>query len=755
MEDMEIDQIVDVLDTPDRSTSEHVIRGKHVNSGLADKKSMNELRGRDWPTAENGNGRRLVIRPQKHSNSDNEIKNCSNSFAVSEPKKYCALQSVSLFRRAYADKNLSQEPRHSNEVKKMEKGKAICTKIPSKSSFQVDVDVLDLTEENGQFQTLKTAFPDCRLKGNGTKMRGQKASSESSSLHFTLDSPVKCGNDIMGKEKINHIVSKGPGLALDRGKRVDLSGDSQHQNEKQIYLASHPFLSPSVNMQKRLVQNGCISPHNIATRAKQSEQNGGTSINVAKDNADSEISSNTPFLVDISDIVSEEKSRDRVKGKGVLVNPSTSNLHDATIHPPSRNPRIIDEDADGASHTIRHGFGCSGGLAGWRTTHDHLRNTMQTLPGVLRQSNNRVERGEAQSSESNRALYSHPEDHLAQATSLIVSEPDRVTGAHPAAITLNKRQRKRGLTLRNHTEGSKSVSCDSELVFLHSYGESSNPRIQIQQPKGMLDTEVIELSPETRHAFCANDTSNNGSDARARQVEADEILALELQEQLYHEELAVGGSEMDEHLAWGLQHEEEVFPTSVGSHLVSHPRWSSHTVRNPRSRSYQNPPNRRAQAQVPVSNRMARRSHILSQSPRPRVSTRGRSVRFPFHMDLDMRLDILEAFEGAVGDISDMGMADDIFQVQRDFNENDYEMLLALDDNNHRHAGASGNQINSLPQTTIQTNTFEEACAICLETPTMGETIRHLPCLHKFHKGCIDPWLRRRTSCPVCKSSAI
>ncbi|XP_056690863.1 E3 ubiquitin-protein ligase SDIR1-like [Spinacia oleracea] len=78
-------------------------------------------------------------------------------------------------------------------------------------------------------------------------------------------------------------------------------------------------------------------------------------------------------------------------------------------------------------------------------------------------------------------------------------------------------------------------------------------------------------------------------------------------------------------------------------------------------------------------------------------------------------------------------------------------MLLALDENNHTHLGASIAHIANLPESTVHNDNCE-VCSICLETPAIGDTMRHLPFLQKFHKDCIDPWLRRRRSCPVCKS---
>ena len=31
-----------------------------------------------------------------------------------------------------------------------------------------------------------------------------------------------------------------------------------------------------------------------------------------------------------------------------------------------------------------------------------------------------------------------------------------------------------------------------------------------------------------------------------------------------------------------------------------------------------------------------------------------------------------------------------------------------------------------------------------------GELVRTLPCFHLYHQGCVDTWLVRRDSCPVC-----
>eukprot|EP00761_Pharyngomonas_kirbyi_P013193 gb/GECH01013220.1/.p1 GENE.gb/GECH01013220.1/~~gb/GECH01013220.1/.p1 ORF type:complete len:310 (+),score=60.79 gb/GECH01013220.1/:1-930(+) len=152
----------------------------------------------------------------------------------------------------------------------------------------------------------------------------------------------------------------------------------------------------------------------------------------------------------------------------------------------------------------------------------------------------------------------------------------------------------------------------------------------------------------------------------------------------------------------------------------------------------------------------------------------------------------------------------------RDFDENDYEALLALDDNEDQqfYSGASRNDIERLPtfripssttkkdtshqreQQTSQRDTNEDysnpddigtesrerwnseeihvpieqnnvqecdeelkermlqqQCSICLDQYDEGDIVITLPCLHQYHRDCVVHWLEMKAICPICKSN--
>jgi len=45
----------------------------------------------------------------------------------------------------------------------------------------------------------------------------------------------------------------------------------------------------------------------------------------------------------------------------------------------------------------------------------------------------------------------------------------------------------------------------------------------------------------------------------------------------------------------------------------------------------------------------------------------------------------------------------------------------------------------------------ERKCMICLEAFAVGDPVRTLPCLHRYHQSCVDEWLSRSRECPICK----
>ncbi|GFY80400.1 RING/U-box superfamily protein [Actinidia rufa] len=72
--------------------------------------------------------------------------------------------------------------------------------------------------------------------------------------------------------------------------------------------------------------------------------------------------------------------------------------------------------------------------------------------------------------------------------------------------------------------------------------------------------------------------------------------------------------------------------------------------------------------------------------------------------------------------------------------------------------GLPGDSVKRLPKIKVTNNNNVDAsgekasCSVCLQDFQVGETVRSLPhCHHMFHLPCIDKWLVRHGSCPLCR----
>ncbi|XP_041022830.1 NEP1-interacting protein-like 1 [Juglans microcarpa x Juglans regia] len=72
--------------------------------------------------------------------------------------------------------------------------------------------------------------------------------------------------------------------------------------------------------------------------------------------------------------------------------------------------------------------------------------------------------------------------------------------------------------------------------------------------------------------------------------------------------------------------------------------------------------------------------------------------------------------------------------------------------------GLPGDSVEKIPKiiitknNNIDTSGEEVSCSVCLQDFQLGETVRCLPhCHHMFHLPCIDKWLLRHGSCPLCR----
>lgn len=82
-------------------------------------------------------------------------------------------------------------------------------------------------------------------------------------------------------------------------------------------------------------------------------------------------------------------------------------------------------------------------------------------------------------------------------------------------------------------------------------------------------------------------------------------------------------------------------------------------------------------------------------------------------------------------------------------------MALMAEEGQQRSNAAGAADIAALPTHTLaHTEALgnQTCCPVCIDDFKDGDDLKTLPCLHIYHNHCIDSWLERDNSCPVCKT---
>ena len=83
-------------------------------------------------------------------------------------------------------------------------------------------------------------------------------------------------------------------------------------------------------------------------------------------------------------------------------------------------------------------------------------------------------------------------------------------------------------------------------------------------------------------------------------------------------------------------------------------------------------------------------------------------------------------------------------------------LVPIIDENGDNKVRATDKEIiNNLPETQIEDvnklDSEKKNCVICLEDFKNKDKSIILPCIHLFHKNCINNWLKSKNICPICK----
>ncbi|KAK9140692.1 hypothetical protein Scep_010373 [Stephania cephalantha] len=468
----------------------------------------------------------------------------------------------------------------------------------------------------------------------------------------------------------------------------DFSCDTKQTPEKSFSRSLQYVASPRINGQKKLVRNGLISPSNIAKASHSIQNNVSNSVNgnhgpnkadmIQRMKGKGVIDAFSPAkdyelesrsiditkgkgVMEASDLANMCEV-DRTKGKGIMVDlipPKDHEEKTKILHTSSRSLLSPVEEVGRNGEALSH----LKEVGGWRST----RNRSKIMPSMLSNELGNLSREKDNDSHllhknrvginSNvrgRNIGSKSEDlkgrNLSscpvQASSSSMPDSTQPNGRENGRMKLPKRQRKRMSGQSNYGESSScSVLDDSEVTVLWSSDVSD-----MGCPRGSdnhghdISASVIdinELSPEVLvRSHNTRQMANNDSNNRTKQVEADEMLAREIQEQFYNELEGVSSGEIDANIAWALQQEENARRSSLNRrhHVDSRDSSMAHLYR-------QYPSQYLHSSLVRSTNRANRsRGRTSRRMAQPRNGVRDQytdlpsfeRIQFPPTMDVDM-----------------------------------------------------------------------------------------------------------------------
>lgn len=300
MDEMDIDSTLDVPDTPDRLKAQKK-KGKRIMERGSNISASNHSGHCNHFADDARNGQKasdMVSRKfSVHAPKSGSTKYDSCSKLAFASGNSSSSNNSLIFRRVPGDAS-----NYENKHFQAEDNKMLYAQSPR-------VHVVDLAEQNGHVQVGKTVNP-CTVRGNRrVEGYGRVPLSSTSRLPTSSGTPnsmmtLRSGNK--GKEPPVETSD------IDCDSIIGSLDETRPKAVKEVVSTSLNNISSSrVTGQKRLVRNGCISPHNIA-KAKQVGMNKNDNMYVSPHHALSMVSS-AP-----KESTTEHMDSCKSKGKGIM-----------------------------------------------------------------------------------------------------------------------------------------------------------------------------------------------------------------------------------------------------------------------------------------------------------------------------------------------------------------------------------------------------------------------------------------------------